>query len=443
MKIFILSTFLILAAGFSHAQYSKDYPERSRQILEWIKTGKVSLVAEQFDSAVAAKIDEKRLSGVWEGLLKNSGAFKKSGNPNCDAQQNYHVCVQELEFEKKKVAFRLVYGTDTKIKGIYFQPAEARETYLLPSYYDKEKVRELPHFFYSGAHKLNSILCVPRDAKGPVPVVIFVHGSGPNDRDETMGATKIFRDIAVGLATHGIASFRYDKRTRTSGFKEVPMDPKMTVKEEVFLDLMEAWSHVKEDTLIDPKQVYFMGHSFGGMILPRFVFDYPEVKGVIMLGANARPLEDLIIDQGEYLLSRNDDVENKEYLLDSLRKEVKRVKELTPAFARDTSRILTLPTAYWLDLRGYDPPLTAAQLKIPVLVLHGQRDYQVTLKDYNLWKEKLKDKTDASFRLYPKLNHFFIAGEGESMPQEYMKRGNVAKEVVDDIASFVKSGTLK
>ncbi|MDZ7606573.1 MAG: hypothetical protein U5K79_13515 [Cyclobacteriaceae bacterium] len=55
--------------------------------------------------------------------------------------------------------------------------------------------------------------------KNSFPIVLFVHGSGPNDRDETIGPNKPFRDIAYGLAEKGIASLRYDKRTFVYGIR--------------------------------------------------------------------------------------------------------------------------------------------------------------------------------------------------------------------------------
>src|SRR5439155_1698817 len=47
---------------------------------------------------------------------------------------------------------------------------------------------------------------------GPFPGVVLLHGSGPQDRDETIGASKVFKDLAEGLASRGIEVLRYDKR---------------------------------------------------------------------------------------------------------------------------------------------------------------------------------------------------------------------------------------
>ena len=61
------------------------------------------------------------------------------------------------------------------------------------------------------------------------------------------------------------------------------------------------------------------------------------------------------------------------------------------------------------------------------------------MKDFAGWKQALLGRSGRRFKSYPKLNHFFVAGEGRSAPAEYEKPGHVAAEVVEDIASFVKA----
>ena len=69
-----------------------------------------------------------------------------------------------------------------------------------------------------GEWVLPGTISMPR-GDGPFPAVVLVHGSGPNDRDETIGPNKPFRDLAGGLASQGIAVLRYEKRTRQHPLK--------------------------------------------------------------------------------------------------------------------------------------------------------------------------------------------------------------------------------
>ena len=101
---------------------------------------------------------------------------------------------------------------------------------------------------------LPGVLTLP-EGKGPFPAVVLVGGSGAHDRDETIGPNKPFRDLAVGLARHGIASLRYDKRTYAYG---VQMAGKaITVDDEVTDDALTA-SHVLG------KQVQIVGRDDHG-----------------------------------------------------------------------------------------------------------------------------------------------------------------------------------
>ena len=100
---------------------------------------------------------------------------------------------------------------------------------------------------------------------------------------------------------------------------------------------------------------------------------------------------------------------------------------------------LNLHPAYWLSLRGYQPAELAKSLAMRIFVLQGGRDYQVTAAgDFPAWQAALAKKTNATLKLYPKLFHLFMAGEGPSTPQEYLVEGHVSAEVVQDIAGWVR-----
>jgi fermentation-respiration switch protein FrsA (DUF1100 family) len=80
----------------------------------------------------------------------------------------------------------------------------------------------------------------------------------------------------------------------------------------------------------------------------------------------------------------------------------------------------------------------ARNIKRPILILQGGRDYQVTSEDFQGWKDSLSSRENVQFRLYPKLNHLFIEGERRSTPAEYEVPGHVAETVIEDIAAWIK-----
>ena len=140
-------------------------------------------------------------------------------------------------------------------------------------------------------------------------------------------------------------------------------------------------------------------------------------------------------EQAEYLVSLDGVIdENEEQKLEEIRAQLRTIRELDMS---EGEIVLGCSMAYWADLMEYDPVATASELTIPMLFCQGERDYQITMNDFNGWKEGLAGQKDVSFRAYPELNHLFIAGTGKSTPAEYGRPGNVAQTVVDDIAGWV------
>ena len=112
------------------------------------------------------------------------------------------------------------------------------------------------------------------------------------------------------------------------------------------------------------------------------------------------------------------------------------MKNLAPG--KDNPPVLIgLPLAYLLDLKGYDPPAAAKRLTVPMLFMQGERDFQVTMTDFGLWKAALGGRPGATFVSYPALNHLFLAGEGKSSPAEYRVPGHFSAEAAGAIATWL------
>jgi dipeptidyl aminopeptidase/acylaminoacyl peptidase len=81
----------------------------------------------------------------------------------------------------------------------------------------------------------------------------------------------------------------------------------------------------------------------------------------------------------------------------------------------------------------------ASALALPMLILQGERDYQVTTEDYAGWQAALSARDDVEFVLYPSLNHQFVEGEGPSSPEEELTTpGHVAEVVINDIVRWIE-----
>ena len=288
-----------------------------------------------------------------------------------------------------------------------------------------------------GAWPLPATLTLPA-GRGPFPAVVLVHGSGPNDRDETLGANKPFRDLAHGLASQGVAVLRYDKRTRRYPGK-ISRIPNFTVREETTDDALAAVRLLRQTAGVDAKRIYVLGHSLGGMLVPRIGAADAGIAGFVVMAGPTRPLEDAFARQYEYgalLDGRIDDAERAQ--IDDAKRQAARIKQLKAGDTGSRETLLYAPPDYWLDLRGYDPPQTALRLRRPMLILQGERDYNVTLDDFRNWQTTLNAQKEIEFKTYPKLDHLFYEGEGAASGADYDRPRNIPGYVIDDIAAWIK-----
>jgi dienelactone hydrolase len=279
--------------------------------------------------------------------------------------------------------------------------------------------------------------------KGPFALVVLVHGSGPNDRDETVGPNRPFRDIAHGLAERGVAVLRYDKRTRV-----YPMsfaNRAFTVREETIDDALAAIRVGRTIPEVDSLRVVVAGHSLGGMLAPRIAEMDGRLAGVILLaGASDESFPDMIDRQFAYLRTlAGADTTAIAAQQRAIGPALARARALTPADSADLTPLLGAPAAYWLDLAAYNSLATAKRLRTPLLVLQGARDYQMGELAHARWQSELAGRSDVTFRLYPGLNHLFMTGTGPGNPAEYAVPGRVAEIVIEDLAAWVRGLPLR
>lgn len=275
--------------------------------------------------------------------------------------------------------------------------------------------------------------------EGRVPAVVLVHGSGPLDRDATVGPNRIFRDLALGLASNGVAVLRYEKRSHRHAVRMASTWP-VTVRDEVIDDALAAVSLLRRSARIDPARVFVLGHGLGGTLAPRIAEADPSLAGLVVLAGSVKPIEQAVVEQTRYLITADGQLTDAEReQLMAVERLAGSVRALNGADALRTELIGGAPPSYWLDLRGYDPPALASRVAQPFLVLQGERDYQVTMADFWRWQAALGSRANVTLRSYPGLNHLFMQGAGPSPPDEYFRSGFVDAGVVADIASWIMS----
>ena len=412
MRVLNLVAVLCIAVLSLHAQSPE---ERTRQALDMVLAGHYDSFYALFSTSMKAAISLETYSEQAGQLLASLGRPTRVDSPRVSRAGAYTVVVIPLHWPAVSLYFQVSWDKDGLVAGTWFRPAEP-PPYQTPAYSHPDAFTARAITIGNDQWKLPGTLLVPK-GKGPFPGVVLVHGSGPNDRDESVGGVRVFRDLAEGLASRGIAVLRYDKRTKVYA-AECKDDPNFTMTEETVVDAVRALALLRTEAEIDPRPVFVLGHSQGAYMAPRIMQADPKLTGAILLAGNARPLEDLIVDQTEYLA------------------KLKGVR-LEPSERNPDLALAGLPRKYRDDLKNYNPVALAKTLNTPMLILQGERDYQVTLKDFNLWKNGLAGRDNVTLRTFPALNHLFVAGEGPSSPEEYQKPAHVAAEVVDQIAVWI------
>ncbi len=415
--------------------------QQAQDVVQQMVQGDFGSAFRRFDSTMKQTISEERLKETWQQLVGQVGPFQKISNSSASERQGYQIISVSCQFEKAAIDVRIVFNANGEIAGLNYQPASTDTPYNPPSYVHGDTFHEVEVTFGSTEWPLPGTLSLPNGG-GPFPAIVLVHGSGPQDRDETIGANKPFRDLAWGLASQSVAVLRYDKRTKVYANKFTPEQiAQITVQEEIIDDALAAVQLFRQTPGIDPKRIYVLGHSLGATIAPRIGQQDQAIAGLIIMAGMTRAMEDTILDQFTYLYSLSGSMtDTQKAELEQLKVQVARAKDpnlsdQVPA----TDLPLRIHPAYWLAMRDYQPAAVAKSLAMPVLVLQGGRDYQVTAVDFSGWQKALSDKPNATLKVYPKLFHLFMPGEGPSTPQEYLVEGHVSEEVIQDIAGWVKS----
>jgi hypothetical protein len=420
-----------------------DYAARGRAVVENIAAGKTAPVAADFDAQMTASLPPERLTSIWQQISEHVGPYRGIAGVTVSREAARHVAVVECRFGDAVWETLVVFDHQNKIGGLFFRPkaeAAAGPEWSAPAYAQPAKFHETAITVSDGQWQLPGTLTLP-DGAGSFPAVVLVHGSGPADQDETIGPNKPFKDLAWGLASEGIAVLRYEKRTQKYGAASAPPGQPLTVNDETVNDARAAVALAAQQKEIDPHHVYLLGHSLGGYLAPRIATGDTKIAGIILLAGSARGLADVIVDQMRYLATvAPGEGGVPAATVASVEASAKQIHDpgLKPT---DTITLLgsTIPGAYFLDLRGYDPAATAARLTIPILVLQGGRDYQVTQSDYALWQKALNGHANAHFQFFPSLDHLFMTAPGEGLvtPRDYRLAGHVDPQVLTAISNFV------
>lgn len=291
---------------------------------------------------------------------------------------------------------------------------------------------------------LDGILTLPDSDAESFPAVVFVHGSGPLDKDESIGATKLFRDLADGFAEKGIASLRYDKRTLIYGRQMVEKGAgNVTVESETIEDAIAAVSLVKSHPRIDPGRVFIAGHSMGGMLAPRIDAEGADLAGYVILAGTMRSLDEVIMDQNADAMERLpvDQQAAAIPLIKALKEKFDAIAGMSEEEAKRTVLSGSIYAWYLKEMKEHPIPEYLLKTDKPCFVLQGDKDVQVSAeKDFNQYQRILSGRENAKCKLYPGLNHLFmkaVYGNINQVLDEYKIPQTVDANVLIDISEWI------
>jgi len=385
-----------------------------------------------------------KIAQTWDDMARAGGAFIKTSSYQGFQASGYDIIEHTLEFENSTFIQRTVFNSKHLVSGLFFRAGQVEvATIETPDGVSDEVVSVDAGIGYP----LSGMLTLP--AKGTKVAVVLIHGSGPLDKDETVGVNKPFRDIAYGLAERGIAVLRYDKRTfahRAKIIENAEAATRLTADEEIIEDAIAAYNLLKGRF----ERVYVLGHSLSGALLGEINAKGANYAGYIIMAGTPRKLYELSAEQNLLYAEemratgKTETAEQIKVMVQSELAKTDKIARMTDVEALKTENtIFTINAWYLRSLEGIDPIKQYLADGKPILILQGGRDRQINMTDFNMWQTGLIAHPNATFKLYPMLNHLMGEYKGAEVPfsqlfsHEYAQNTPVSPDVIRDIAEWI------
>ncbi|MBS2026366.1 MAG: alpha/beta fold hydrolase [Deltaproteobacteria bacterium] len=412
-------TFFLAALMAAAPANPKPGGNEGRDFVALLNQGKWTQAEAMLDATMTGALGGGKLEGLWAQVTGKLGAFQKIERVDVDEVQGFRRDTVVCAFASERAGLRVVVDKQGKVAGFFIVPptdaSPAASAWKSAPYSDPSKFSETP--VTVGALKLQGALVVPKGV-AKFPIVVMLAGSGPNDMDESVSGIKVFRDLAEGLGTHGIASLRFEKRTHQHQHV-------VTVKEEYLDDAAAAIDQAA--AVPGVTKVILLGHSLGAAMAPRVAQGNAKVAGLVLLAGPTFPYAKAIVAQLEYQKKLGYGGAKIDELLASAREEAKKIDD--PALKPETPMGHGATGAYFLDLRSYDAVATLGQLKLPTFLGWGDKDLKVIPDDWAGWKAKLGDRPNLTYKTYPGLQHLFT-------PVGTADVEHVSKDVITDLVAW-------
>jgi uncharacterized protein len=275
-------------------------------------------------------------------------------------------------------------------------------------------------------HTLAGTLTRPHGT-APVPAVVTITGSGPQDRDQALSMVpgyRPFRQIADTLARRGIAVLRLDDRGFGGSTGNFAAATSADFADDVHAAL--AWLRSRED--IDGARLGLVGHSEGGLIAPLVAATDTTLAAIVLIAGPAYTGRRIITYQQRYAIEQSPAIPpaSRDSALAAAQRQLEENSAQQPWLR------------FFLD---YDPLPTARRVRhTPVLVLQGETDRQVTMDQAAELADAFRAalNPDVSVKLFPDVNHLLLR-DPDGSPAAYvaLRDRNVVPEVLGALADWL------
>lgn len=278
---------------------------------------------------------------------------------------------------------------------------------------------------------LRGTLTLPQPSPGArAPAIVTISGSGPQNRDGTIIGARAYRpfyQLADTLGRRGIAVLRLDDRgvgsdVGTPGFTTLDLAD----------DVRAAVTWLRARPEIDPLRIGLVGHSEGGIIAPMIAESDSGIAGIVVMAGAVSKGRDILVAQ-------------QRYMVDSVLRLSGRARQAALAeYARNTDSVASaLPwMRFFVD---YEGAATAARVRAPVLILHGEKDYQVPVGEAEKIAAAMRagGNRDVTVRVFPGLNHLFVPYGGPGFSYDRLPSYAVNPAVLGAIADWLSSRFMR
>lgn len=434
---FLIAAFLLTMAGCGSGEPAAEVPsadgsgltEDAEAVAAALRSGDFDAVVSRFDDKLKSLLTAESLETAWNSVAPELGEYVGLVSAEGGGSANAYTVTVKDSFENGDLATMVTYDGEKKISGLFLKPLTAAPAGESTDVYKEESIEV-------GEYALAGLLTTPAASDGTEPIVVFIHGSGTSDMNETVGEGQMtpFKDLAHSLAALGISSIRYDKRYYDH--PELAADVNAVTIETETIDDANAAVALAQSLGYD--NIWIVGHSLGGMVAPFIASANDAVDGMVSMAGTLRNLAEVIYDQSAEAAAAADLTEDeKNAQLAAVKAQCDAILTLSD---EDTGKYFEMPASYWRSLNAVQGNRYIGALQKPVLALQGSADFQVYPDvDYPLWQTALEGRDNAECVLFDGLNHLFVPTAGKRDVSDYAVHAEIPAEVSQTIADFIRS----